>query len=138
MKSVTPYLSFGGHTETALQFYAEALGGHVSTLMRLGDMMPNTPDERRQQVLHAELAAGDLSLMATDCSSEPGPPAPTPGITLTLQCDSIEEQDRVWARLAEGGTIRQPLHDTFYGGRLGALVDRFGVSWMLNCMPGKN
>lgn len=137
MKSIIPHLSFGGHAELALRFYAEALGGRIGALMRLGEVMPGTPPDRRQQILHAELAAEAPVLFATDCTPEPGPSTAVPGITLHLPCDSVAEQDRVWARLQSGGTIRQPLHDTFYGGRLGALVDRFGVPWLLHFMPDR-
>lgn len=138
MKSVIPYLSFGPRTEAALMFYAEALAGQVTTLMRVGDVMKDAAEAQRQDVLHAELVAGTSRLMATGCTP-PGaaPPASSPSIALAIDCDSAEEQDRLWARLSDGGTVKLALHDTFYGGRMGAIVDRFGAEWLLNFVPEK-
>jgi PhnB protein len=34
--------------------------------------------------------------------------------------------------------VTMPLQDTFWGARFGMLIDKFGVSWMLNCeLPKK-
>ncbi len=37
--------------------------------------------------------------------------------------------------LAEGGTVRMALQQTFFAARFGMLVDRFGIPWMINCAP---
>jgi uncharacterized glyoxalase superfamily protein PhnB len=39
--------------------------------------------------------------------------------------------------LATSGEVLHAIHDTFYGGKLGALRDKYGVSWMFNCMGPK-
>jgi PhnB protein len=46
-------------------------------------------------------------------------------------------EDRAWARLSEGGTVRLPLHEAFWGARFGILTDRFGVQWMPSCDLGR-
>jgi len=35
--------------------------------------------------------------------------------------------------LAVGGTVQMPLQETLWTLRFGALVDRFGIPWMINC-----
>jgi len=132
-KTLIPYLAFGGRCEAALQHYAETLGGRVKALMRLGEAMPGSAPEHAQHILHAELEADGLFLMASD--GMPGAPPPKPGdnVALALWVGSVDEQDRVWAGLAEGGTVGHPLHDTFYGDRMGVLTDRFGIRWMISC-----
>lgn len=136
-KTLIPYLALGGRCEEALHHYTEALGGRVKTLMRLGETMPGSPPEHAQHILHSEFEAEGLFFMASD--GMPGAPPPQPGdtISLALWLDSRGEQDRVWARLAEGGTVKHPLHDTFYGDRMGVLVDRFGIGWMISCPLAK-
>lgn len=136
-KTLIPYLALGGQCEAALKLYTEALGGRVTTMMRLGETMPGSPPEHAQSILHSEFEADGISFMASD--GMPGAPPPSPGgrVTLALWVDSIAEQDRVWARLAEGGTVQHPLHDTFYGDRMGALTDRFEIGWMVSCALAK-
>ncbi len=45
------------------------------------------------------------------------------------------EAERVFAALAEGGTIKMPLQETFWASRFGVLVDQFGIPWSINCEP---
>lgn len=39
----------------------------------------------------------------------------------------------VFNALATGGRVEMPLEATFWAARFGRLVDRFGVSGMVNC-----
>lgn len=137
MKKVIPYVNFGGRCEAALAFYAEALDGRVTAMMRHedGPQPELLVAEHRRLVMHAEFEAGDVVLMATDGMPGRQPP-PSETITLNVMLDDAKEQDRIFARLADGGEVRQPLHDAFWGMRFGMLVDRFGVAWMLNCTKG--
>jgi PhnB protein len=43
-----------------------------------------------------------------------------------------DEAKRVFASLAEGGVVQMELSQTFWSPAFGSLVDRFGVSWMIN------
>jgi hypothetical protein len=56
----------------------------------------------------------------------------TPAISLFVECESAEELDGAFARLAEGGQQLMPLGDYGFSARFGWLTDRFGVSWQLN------
>ncbi|MNN55217.1 hypothetical protein D3C81_1700790 [compost metagenome] len=55
------------------------------------------------------------------------------GCSISLNVDSIAEAERVFKALTDGGTVQMPLETTFWAARFGMLVDRFGVSWMVNC-----
>jgi PhnB protein len=69
--------------------------------------------------------------MASD--APPGQPVPEGrNFSLSVACDSREEQERMFAALSEGGEVRQALQDTFWGAHFGMLIDRFGVPWMLS------
>ncbi len=41
------------------------------------------------------------------------------------------EAERVFEALAEGGTVTQPLIETFFSPAFGICVDRFGTPWMI-------
>jgi PhnB protein len=47
--------------------------------------------------------------------------------------DDPAAADRMFEGLAEGGTIKAFLQETFWAARFGAVVDRFGIEWAVNC-----
>ncbi|QTD47426.1 VOC family protein [Ottowia testudinis] len=56
----------------------------------------------------------------------------TPSSSIFVECDSEDEQTRVFNTLADGGGVLMPLADYGFSRRFGWLNDRFGVSWQLN------
>jgi PhnB protein len=54
------------------------------------------------------------------------------GIMLTLTYPTAEEGRRVFAALADGGTITMPLAETFWADVFGMVTDRFGAPWGVN------
>ncbi len=135
MQSMIPYLVLGGRCEEALRFYSEVFDAKIEGVIRHGEVMKELPAAQASLILHAEIRAPGVHLMATD--GQPGlpPPPPSQAIMIALGLDDTKEQDRIWAKLIEGGEELKELHSTFYGGRLGVLKDRFGITWVLNVMP---
>ncbi|MEO1022372.1 MAG: VOC family protein [Bacteroidota bacterium] len=131
MKAISPYLFFPGNCEEALHFYEHALSGTISSIQRFGDAEMPVEEDYKQKIMHAELSVGDLSLMFSD-----GAPHKelVKGNTmyLSLEMDSVEEQDQVFERLSDQGSVIMELQDTFWGARFGQVEDRFGIRWMLN------
>ena len=63
---------------------------------------------------------------------------PMKGIQVTLGVDQPAEADRIFSALAENGSVRMPIQETFWAQRFGMLVDQFGTPWMINCeRPGQ-
>jgi PhnB protein len=54
-------------------------------------------------------------------------------VHISLSPDSRADTERLFKALAEEGKVTMPLQDMFWGAYYGALTDRFGVHWMLNC-----
>ncbi len=135
---VLPYLSFEGRCEEALAFYREALDAQVEMLMRFSES-PEAPPPgavapgSEDKVMHASFRVGDSTLMASDggCSGHTG----FQGISLSLNLSDVAEAERRFAALAEGGEVQMPLGPTFWSPAFGMVVDRFGVSWMVNVSP---
>lgn len=43
------------------------------------------------------------------------------------------DAERIFHALAENGTVRMPIQQTFWPVRFSMLVDQFGIPWMVNC-----
>lgn len=128
-----PSLSFNGQCATAFKFYEQCLGGEILSLMPYegSPMESDVPAEWKSKVMHTEMKFGDFKIMGTDAI--PGQYEPTKGMSLTLDVNEPAEAERVFNALAENGTIEMPIAETFWAKKFGALVDQFGISWMVNC-----
>lgn len=129
---IVPYLNFAGKAEEALSFYAQALGGTPSDIMRFGDnMFPGMPDFMKAWVLHAELHFKDSALYISD-TFEPEKLNYGNGFTVHIDCDSEAEIYSLFDALKEGGHVTMELSDTFWGAVYGDLKDKFGIQWSFN------
>ncbi len=142
--TLTPYLSFGGNTREAYAFYEKALGAKIETMMSYADMpaMPTDdagcgdgPPPGGDGIMHACLALpGGAMLFAGD--TPPGMPFEgMKGVMLALQYDSVDQAERIFKALSQGGTVTMPLAPAFWSKIFGMLTDRFGVSWAVNGEP---
>lgn len=66
MKSLIPYLMFNGNCEEALNFYKDALGGEIKSMQTFDDLPDPVPDRHKKKVMHAELVADNIHIMASD------------------------------------------------------------------------
>jgi PhnB protein len=130
---LNPYLSFDGNCKAAFQFYAEALRGQIPFSMTYGEspMAAQTPTDHRDRIMHTRLVIDGQVLMGSDAPPERYQPAK--GITVTISVDEPAEAERIFAALAQGGTVEMPIGETFWARRFGMLTDRFGTPWMINC-----
>jgi PhnB protein len=135
-----PYLNFDGHAEAAMRFYAQVLGGTLTPVHRFGDMPGGMPmsDEAKGRVMHVGLdLPNGVKVMASD--TMPGFSAPWVAgnaYSISIHPTSREEADAAFQGLAEGGSVTMPLADQFWGDYFGALVDRYGIQWMVNFNAG--
>jgi PhnB protein len=125
------YLSFGGQCEEAFRFYEQHLGGRVVALFRFAGspMEGSVPPDWGEKVMHATIAIGDTMIAGADALSPERPQ----GFQILLGVDEPAAAERIFDALAEGGRVIMPLQETFWAARFGALVDRFGVPWGINC-----
>ncbi|NEX60738.1 VOC family protein [Noviherbaspirillum galbum] len=128
------YLVFNGNCEEAMRFYERALEGRIETIVRNGDspMADQIPKELHQRAMHIRLALdGDGYLYAGDCPPQM-PYDGIKGVSLTLNYDTVEKAQQIFAALAEGGTVTMALQPTFWAKTWGMVVDRFGTAWNVN------
>jgi PhnB protein len=125
------YLNYGGNCEEAFRFYEKHLGGKITMMMPHGDQ-PHQSDasaDRKRAIQYASLSIGGTELMAADVPPERFQPMRSAYLSLTV--DSIDEAERLYALLSEGGQIFMPMEENFFAFRFAMLRDKFGTSWML-------
>ena len=133
MAQINVYIGFNGQCREAMTFYKTVLGGELFFQTVGGSpMAAQCPESTHAEILHSSLTNGDLVLMATDMT---GPDGYHKGnnIAISLNCGSKEEIEAFFAGLSEGGKVMDPLKEQFWGAIFGALTDKFGIGWMLNC-----
>jgi PhnB protein len=130
---VSPYLDFNGDCEAAFTFYEQCLGARVGPIFRYEGtpLADQVPAGWGQKVMHASLIIGNNEILGADVA--PGRYEVPKGFSLCLQLGDITEAERVFQQLGTGGTIIVPLAQTFWAARFGMVMDRFGITWVINC-----
>lgn len=134
IKSLTTYLNFMGDCEEALNRYAQIFGGKVTIGNRYDNPAMNVPREFHDKVLHATLEFGGITIMASDIipKSRKDAGTGTGDAALSLDVSDSQTGEKIFAQLAEGGTIGIKFEKQFWGAWHGNLRDRFGIRWMIN------
>jgi PhnB protein len=125
------YLNYGGNCRQAFEFYEKHLGGRITSVTTHGEQPDSSkvPPDWRKAVLHARIELGDTVLLGADIPPERFQPMRS--AYLSLLVDSVDDAERIYALLSDGGQIFMPMEETFFAHRFAMLRDRFGTSWML-------
>jgi len=125
------YLNYGGNCRQAFEFYQEHLGGKITMLTTHGEQpgASNVPPDWSKAVLHARIDLGGTTILGADIP--PDRFQPMRSAYLSLMADSVENAERMYTLLSDGGQIFMPMEETFFARRFAMLRDRFGTSWMI-------
>lgn len=139
MKEIATYLTFDGNCRQAMTFYEKCLGADLH-LMTFAEMPSDLPGEAKgakdkkdakDRIMHAKLTKGAAVLMASD--TMPGMPFQQGNnFSVSINCESLQEIEKLFTALSEKGKVTMPLQDTFWGAHFGMLMDQFGIHWMFN------
>ena len=127
-RTFSTQLMFEGLAEEAMTFYLSLFpGSAVTSLERYG------PGQQGKEgsIKRAEFRLGSHALACID-SPVPHAFTFTPSISLFVECESLEELERLFQALGVGGKTLMPLDNYGFSQRFGWVADRFGVSWQLN------
>lgn len=129
---LAPYIFFYGRCEEALEFYKKVLGGTYELQRNTEAPAECAPGEDfKNKVMHASFTAPGITFMASD-GRQAKPVDPEEGnISLALSIAKRTDGERIFKALAEGGKIKMPLEDAFWGGKFGMIHDRFGNEWLI-------
>ena len=126
-----PYLAFAGNAREAFTRYQQIFGGEL-VLLDMASIPPEAgppPDGMATDaIMHAALTSPDALLMGAD-----GPVDGTASnnICVNASLASPAEVTRVFDALADGGSVQQPVTETFFSPAFGMCTDRFGIPWMV-------
>jgi len=115
MQKITPFLWFDHQAEEAMNFYVAVFKhSRAGNVTRYGDAGPGP----KGSVMTASFELAGQQFTALNG----GPRFRfTEAISFVVSCETQEEVDELWERLAEGGETQQ----------CGWLKDRFGLSWQI-------
>ena len=134
--NITSYLVFNGQADEAANFYADALGGKVENLHRYESMPPHpnmpVPDDFKHKILHCCIAFPGGAMSVADTLPCDPRSFGNGGHMLTIDCESIEQTEAVYAKLSKGAQkIQCELGEAFFAKRYAEVLDRYGVLWAI-------
>jgi len=127
-----PYLDFGGDCRQAFEFYGQVFRS-APKMLTYGEspMADQSSPDAREKIMHAVIEHDGGLLMGADGPIPAG--GTRRGGVVNAQVADPAEAERIFAALAEGGSVQMPIQETFWAHRFGMLTDRFGKGWMVNC-----
>lgn len=124
MQKIIPHLWFAKEAKTAAEFYVSVFGGDSAVINT--NILHGTPSGDAETV---NFKIWDLEIMSISA----GPYFKfNPSVSISAQCRSEEEIDRMYAALVEGGSVLMSFDWYPWGAKYAWINDRYGVSWQLN------
>ena len=126
MGKITPHLWFDKEAKQAAELYTSVIPGSKVKSVRT---LRNTP-------------SGDCDIVSFELAGQPfmaisaGPLFKfNPSVSFHLKCNSKDEVDALFGKLAEGGKVLMPLGSYPFSERFGWLEDKYGLSWQVILTP---
>jgi len=139
MPLINPYINFNGNAEEAFTFYKSVFGGEFAKIIRLKDLSsPEFPVEENDanKIMQIALPIGRNTLMANDVPESMGLVNENENRSkISISAESIEEADKLFNGLSEGGNIEVPIGDSPWGTYFGMFRDKYGIEWMVDFDP---
>ncbi len=130
---LNPYLGFKDNARAAIEFYHSVFGGEL-TVNTFAELHASQDPSEDNLVMHSMLVGPNgLTLMASDT---PQRMTYNPGDNISVSLSGEAEDQSVlegyWNALIDGGNVTMPLSKATWGDSFGMVVDRFGITWLLN------
>lgn len=128
-----PFLTFDGTAEEALKFYADVFSATELQIIRYSDAPAEEKLPPSDRVMYGHIMLGEHCLMADD--SMPGMEfVPQASVAVNHPVKTAEQGQKIFDRLAEGGTVTMPYGPVFFAPAFGMVTDRFGTAWMVGVL----
>ncbi|WP_296352113.1 VOC family protein [Winogradskyella sp.] len=123
------FLTFqDNNAENAMNFYIEIFEN--SEIIDVKRWQKEAPVEEGK-IMQATFSLNGNLFMCSD-----SPPIHdwdfTPAVSNFIECKSESQQDNLFTKLSENGTITMPLNNYGFSERFGWVIDQYGISWQLN------
>ncbi len=129
MKTLQPFLWFDDQAESAADLYVKTFpGSRIDSVDRYHDSGAEASGQPKESVMSVSFEIGGLSFVALN-----GGPiySFSPSVSFFVNCPTVQEVDRIWAALSEGGEVMMDLGAYPFSERYGWVTDRFGVGWQV-------
>ena len=123
----TTFLMFDGKAEEAMNFYTSLFD--QSEIVNISRYDENGPG-KEGTVIHATFTLNGQEFMCIDSYVNHNFTF-TPAMSLYVTCETEEEIETVFHKLAQDGAILMPLGAYPFSKKFGWLNDKYGVSWQL-------
>ena len=130
-----PYLYFKGNAGEAIDFYVKNLNAKIEAKIPFSQGPP-VAEDKKHCIMHCYLSfAGNGIMISDDIGKDGIEPETVVGsnVQLNINMDDAAELKTVFDGLSEGGKIVMPLEHQFWGATYGKFVDKFGITWSMNC-----
>lgn len=126
-KGITPFLTFPGTAEEAINFYVSVFpGSEILELSRYEKGMPG-PEGK---VINGYFRLKGQEFMAMDMDESDAPEFNW-AISLFVNCEAEAEFDDLFNRLSADGTVLMGPEAVMHIRKAAWVTDRFGVTWQL-------
>lgn len=138
MSQLESYLFFDGNCADAMLFYEKTLGGTIEMMLTHAQAPDQSqmPPGSEDRIMHARLNLQGSALLASDWMVGEHYPG-MQGFSLALSYPTVDEAQRIFNALADGGLVKMAFQETFWAKGFGMLTDKFGTPWMINGTPMK-
>ncbi|WP_212936492.1 VOC family protein [Bacillus hominis] len=126
-QKITTFLMFEGKAEEAMNFYTSLFD--QSEIVSMSRYDENGPG-KEGTVIHATFTLNGQEFMCIDSYVNHNFTF-TPAMSLYVTCETEEEIETVFNKLAQDGAVLMPLGSYPFSKKFGWLNDKYGVSWQL-------
>ncbi|PGO29029.1 hypothetical protein CN984_12885 [Bacillus cereus] len=126
-QKITTFLMFEGNAEEAMNFYTSLFD--QSEIVNISRYDENGPG-KEGSVIHATFTLNGQEFMCIDSYVKHAFTF-TPSMSLYVTCETEEEIETVFHKLAQDGSVLMPVGSYPFSKKFGWLNDKYGVSWQL-------
>ncbi len=139
MTSINPYINFNGNAEEAFTFYKSVFGGEFGKITRFKDLASAefpVPEKEAEKIMRIVLPIGNSVLIANDVPEIMGRVSEDENRSkIAISAESLEEAERLFNGLSEGGTAEMPLSESPWGSHFAMFRDKYGIEWTVEFDP---
>jgi len=130
---LNPYLGFRDDARQAMEFYRAVFGGEL-TSNTFADFQASDDPADADKIMHSmlETPSGFVLMGADTPSTMEFRPGTNHAVSLSGEAADDAELRGYWDRLADGGTVLEPLSVAPWGDAFGMCTDRYGITWFVN------
>jgi predicted 3-demethylubiquinone-9 3-methyltransferase (glyoxalase superfamily) len=127
-QKITTFLMFNGNAEEAMNYYISIFDdAKIERVLRYGanDM------GKEGSVMHGTFSLKGQTFMCID-NNNGDEHKFSPAMSLFVSCDTEEEIEHLFRKLAESGMVLMPLGPLPMSEKFAWVADKYGVQWQLN------